>query len=508
MESNIKKLIHLVFFALIVKGLGFLREVLVAYYYGTSVTSDVFITALNIPSVIFALFGTAITTAFIPLFSEISIKGSEEEAIDFANNALNILTILSLAVSVLGILFSNVLVEIFAGGFTDGAYTLCNDFVKITMITIVMTVIQYIYNSFLQTKGQFDQQSLMNVPYNLLLIGAVVLSFYLENFYILAYGAVCASLSQLIYLRVLIKKTSFKHKKILNFRDSNIRRMLILIGPVFLSTAVNQLNSIVDRNLASGLKEGSISALNYSNKVNSIVLEVIIISVATIAYPTLARLSAEGNVEAVDRFIQSLLSCIGLLVIPVSIFVGFFSEDVIALLYGRGAFGEDEVRFVAKALVFLSLGLMGVAFRDILNRVFYAMQDTVTPVRNGIISVLLNIILNLILVRRYAYLGLAFATMFSANLCTFLLLIEMFRKKKELKVRFFIIDQLKIIVSTILTFIVACFAKIILNIEGHILNILIMGLLIIVSYIFCLFLLKENIVCDMIAFLKKVKSRN
>lgn len=94
-----------------------------------------------------------------------------------------------------------------------------------------------------------------------------------------------ASFGQLVYLRVLVKKkTDFKHKPVLNFRDTNIRQMLILVGPVFISTGVNQLNSIVDRSMASGLVEGSVSALNYSSEVANMVTQVVILSLTTILY--------------------------------------------------------------------------------------------------------------------------------------------------------------------------------------------------------------------------------
>lgn len=124
----------------------------------------------------------------------------------------------------------------------------------------------------------------------------IAIGFYSGNSYILAVGLLLASFGQLVYLRVLVKKkTDFKHKPVLNFRDTNIRQMLILVGPVFISTGVNQLNSIVDRSMASGLVEGSVSALNYSSEVANMVTQVVILSLTTILYPKMTELFARND---------------------------------------------------------------------------------------------------------------------------------------------------------------------------------------------------------------------
>lgn len=143
----------------------------------------------------------------------------------------------------------------------------------------------------------------MNVPYNLIQIAFIAIGFYVGNAYILAVGLLLASFGQFVYLRVLIKKkTDFRHRRVLNLRDTNIRQMLILVGPVFISTGVNQLNSIVDRSMASGLVEGSVSALNYSSEVANMVTQVVILSLTTILYPKMTELFARNNKAEKNSF--------------------------------------------------------------------------------------------------------------------------------------------------------------------------------------------------------------
>lgn len=296
------KVVELIFAAFIAKGLGFVREMVLANYYGTSYVSDVFVAVQNIPAIIFTLFGTAVTTGFIPLYSELSVKKGKNEADRFANNVFNVFLVLAIVLSLLGMIFSEWLVRIFAGGFSGETFLLCNKFAKIIMPTSIAIILVYVYNAYLQIEGYFNQNSLMNVPYNVMQILFIAIGFYVGNVYILAIGLLIASYSQFAYLAVLMKtKTSFKHKFILKLRDPAIRRMLILVGPVFISTGVNQLNTIIDRALASGLTEGSVSALNYSSEVANIVTQVIILSLTTILYPQMTRLFAtnEKNLKVI-----------------------------------------------------------------------------------------------------------------------------------------------------------------------------------------------------------------
>lgn len=492
------KVIQLIGLSLLVKILGFMREIFMAYYYGTSITADVFVASLNIPSVIFALFGTAITTSFIPLYSEIKEKEGESAALKYTNNILNFLLLISGGITILGILFSDILVKVFVGGFTGEAYEMCNIFVKIIMITVMMTVVQYIYNGYLQTQGKFNQQSIMNIPYSVILIGAIILSHYQQNFYLLAIGATFASFSQLVYLRILIARTPYRYHMTLKVKDDHLKKTIFLIAPVFLSTAVNQLNNIVDRSLASRLMEGSISALNYSNKVNSIVLEVIIMSITTIFYPTLSALFAKNDDCATGRFIISYLNSVAMIVIPIAFFINFFAEEMIHILFGRGAFGENEILFTARALKIIAFGLIGSAFRDVLNKIFYSMQDTVTPVKNGIVSILVNIILNFILVVKYEYLGIAFATVFSANLCTLLLMIQLFRKKKNIRLNEMVIDVLKILFSAFVVYFGAKLLTEWLYISNVYAYCFLYGIAMVGGYLGCLIILKERACIELV----------
>jgi len=433
-ENYLQKTLLLILSAFIGKGFGFIRELVLAYFFGTSYISDVYVAVQNIPSIIFTVFGTAVTTGFIPLYVDIKVNKNKEEADKFANNVFNIFLILSLVLSLLGIVFSKQLVYLFAGGFKGDTFVLCNNFTKIIMPTSVAIILVYVYNAYLQIEGYFNQNSLINVPYNTVQILFIAVGFYLGQAYLLALGLLLASFSQLVYLRVLIKKkTSFRHSTYCKPSDGQIRQMLVLVGPVFISTGVNQINSIIDRALASRLPEGSVSALNYSGEVSNIVKQVVIMSLTTILYPKMTELFAENDTKRRGVFIEKFINVVSVLVLPLSLLVFLFSKEIIQILFGRGAFTDETVLFVSRALRIYSVGIIGSSYRDAFNKVFYSMKNTVIPMANGIVTVALNIALNFLLIKKYAYLGLAFATSFSSVVCVGLMFVQLTRKMKGVR---------------------------------------------------------------------------
>lgn len=487
------KVVELIIAAFIAKGLGFVREMVLANYYGTSYVSDVFIAVQNIPAIIFTVFGTAVTTGFIPLYTEIKVKKSKLAADKFANNVFNIFCLLSVFLTILGILFSNQLVKLFAGGFQGKTLILCNQYAKIIMPTCIAIILVYVYNAYLQIEGYFNQNSLMNVPYNLIQIAFIVIGFYVGNAYILAIGLLLASFGQFVYLKILVKKkTDFKHLRVLDFRDSNIRQMLILVGPVFISTGVNQLNSIVDRSMASGLIEGSVSALNYSSEVANMVTQVIILSLTTILYPKMTELFARNNKDEKNSFTLTYINVVSLLVLPLAALIFAFSKEIVQVLFGRGAFNEYTVLFVSRALKIYALGIVGASFRDVLNKVFYSMKDTKTPMINGTIAVAVNIGLNILLVKKFAYLGLALATSVSATVCTILLLIQMCKKMDEFKYKKAIGTFVKALIA------IACMCSVIvcvmpaLNLNNDLFRCLVGSIIGFVIYVCALVILREQ----------------
>ena len=426
--SNIAKTtIGLMFLTLISKVLGFFRELCLGSVYGASAFTDAYIISQNIPIVIFTSVAMALGTSYIPLFCDIREKSGDKEAIKFSNNLINIVVIFCSLLAIVCMIFTEPIVKIFAMGFEGETLKLAVEFTRILIIGIIFIGVNDVLMPFLQINQNYAVPGMLGIPYNIVIIISIFASPKF-GYKVLIYGTLLAILSKVLFQIPFAKKKGYKYKAYVNVKDKNIKKLLLLVAPVFVGVAVNQVNGLVDKTLASTLVEGSISALNYANKLNEFVMGIFIVSITSVIYPLLSKLSAANNKEEFNNSIVKSINYVILLVIPISIGAMVLSTPIVKLLFERGAFDLRATQMTSSALFCYSIGIIGFGLRDILSRVFYSIQDTKTPMINGAIAMILNIILNIILVKYMKHSGLALATSISSIICIILLFISLSKK--------------------------------------------------------------------------------
>ena len=429
MSKVAKAAVGLMAATLIAKILGFGRELALASAYGAGGTSDAFLVAMNIPAVIFSAIGTSLGTAFIPLYCDVDAKIGKKASLKFTNNVLNIVVLMCLIVSVIGVVFTGPIVKLFAVVFEGKTLTDAIYFTRVLILGMGFLGISYIMMAFLQVKGNFVIPGLMSVPYNILIIVSIFASVYI-NPNILPWGTLFGLSLQFIFQYPFARKNGFRYKPTIDLKDPYLKRMIWLIGPVLIGVAVTQVNAIVDRTIASTLVAGSISALNYATKLNQFVMGMFIVSISSVIYPMLSKLSTENNKKKFKQSIVTSINVVILIIIPISVGAIILAHPIVKLLFQRGEFDARATEMTAIALIFYSVGMLGFGLRDILGKIFYSLQDTKTPMINGIIAMILNIVLNLAFVKftNMQLGGLAFATSIS-SLVTIALLSVSLRKK-------------------------------------------------------------------------------
>lgn len=420
MSKVAKATIALMIATIISKVLGFGRELVLASSYGASMYSDSYLTAMNIPAVLFTIIGNTLGTVLIPIYFEVNSDLGENKSLNFINNVFNIVIVICILLAIIGFIFTEQLVKIFAMGFEGQTLKIAIDFTRITIIGIVFTGLSYVMTAYLQIKSNFTVPGLITVPKNIIVIISIILSIK-HSPYIMIWGTLVGTAIEFLFQLPFAIKSGYKYKLYINLKDKYIKKMLWLVGPVLIGVAVNQINAMVDRTLASTLVEGSISALNYANKLNGFVMAMFITSVAAVIYPMLSKLSSEDNKEKfTSSVVQSINSAI-LLVIPISVGAIILATPIVKLLFQRGEFDARATSMTAIALIMYSIGMVAFGLRDILGKVFYALQDTKTPMINGAIAIGMNIVLNVILVKYLKLAGLALATSISTIVSIFLL---------------------------------------------------------------------------------------
>lgn len=429
MSKVAKAAVGLMAATLVAKILGFGRELALASAYGASGTSDAFLVAMNIPAVIFTAIGTSLGTAFIPLYCDVNSKDGEKASNKFTNNVFNIVVLICIAFSILGVIFTPQIVKLFAVGFEGETLSQAIYFTRVMILGLAFLGMSYIMMAYLQVKDNFIIPGLMPVPYNILIITSIIISTKLSPT-LLPWGALIGLSLQFLFQLPFAMKKGYRYQPYINLGDKHLKKMLWLVAPVLIGVAVNQINTIVDRTIASTLVEGSISALNYATKLNQFVMGMFIVSISSVVYPMLSKLSSENNKEKFNKSIRTSVNTVVLLVIPISVGAIILAQPIVKLLFQRGEFDQRATYMTSVALTFYSIGMIGFGLRDILGKVFYSLQDTKTPMINGAIAMILNIILNICFVKftNMQLAGLAFATSISA-LVTIILLFISLRKK-------------------------------------------------------------------------------
>lgn len=422
-----KTAFYIMLLTVIAKFLGFGREIVLAYFYGASNISDAFLVAITIPVTIFALIGKSINTGYVPIYSNLEAKKNEKNAIKFTNNLINLSISICLVISILSFFYAEQIVKVFASGFEGETLSLAIKFTQVSMFGIAFTVLMEIFSSLLRMKDNFLAPALISLPMNLTIIIAIVISTR-GNVLLLGYGILLSAMMQFLFLIPFVRKTNYTYSTEISLRDPNISKLLKLSVPIMIGVAVNDINKIVDRTIASNISEGAISSLNYANMINVFIQGVFVLSIATTIYPQMSKYASEENLFSFKKMISESITAVNLFVTPSIIGILFFSNEITALLFGRGAFDENAVKMTSQALFFYSFGILGIGLREILSRPFYALQETKTPVINASIGIILNVVLNIVLSRILGIGGLALATSISATFTTILMFISLHRR--------------------------------------------------------------------------------
>ncbi|MDU6552960.1 murein biosynthesis integral membrane protein MurJ [Finegoldia magna] len=412
--------IVLILIQIISKIFGFAREMVLSYFYGTSTISDAYLVAFTIPSILFSLIGAGITAGYIPTYTKIRKIDGNDKAELFTSNLTNIILLFTLGLAVIISIFPGLFVKLIASGFQGEQLELAVYFTRISIWSIVFLGATTILIPYLNIKDSFYVSSAIGIPLNIGLISGIILSYYFSKFY-LAFGITLGYLLQIILLIPVLKRNEYTHRFFIDFKDRYIKDIMLLATPLVVGSCASQLNVIIDRTIASFLPTGSISALNYSNRLNGFIQGVLLAPLITLLYPKISEFAVNNDHKKLARYFYEAISIMTLMVLPLMIGGMYLSKEITGVLFLRGAFDESALAITSSAVLFYLIGIIGIAYREVQFRVYYSYGDTKTPVKNSIIAVFINIVLNLILSRFMGASGLALATSISSIVAAILL---------------------------------------------------------------------------------------
>jgi putative peptidoglycan lipid II flippase len=489
---------------LISKVLGFVREIILASNFGASHVTDAYLTALNIPVVIFAGVSASLATTYIPMFYSVKEKEGKSGVYKFTDNVYSIVVLCSLILIAIGFAFTPYIVKLFAVGFNGNILDLTVDFSKILMPAMLFLAINSIQSAYLQANNKFYISAASTIPFNIICIIAIIIGAN-SNAYTMVYITLFAYIAQMIFQFIFVKNDGYKYKLHINLGDKNIHKLLYLVIPVFIGSYVDQINTMINRSLASTIEVGAITALNYASKLNVFATGIIVMSLSTVLYPILSRLSSENNMEMFKRYVTKSVNLVVVFMIPITFMTMVLATPIVKVLFEKGSFNSHDTYLTSIALFYYSIGMVAYGVRDVLSRTFYSLQDTKTPVKNAAISVLFNIVLSLILVKVMGIGGLALSTSIAGIIAALLLGLSLRKKIGKLGMKNTIKNFIKVQIAS---FIMGIFMNLFLS-KGYLLGLnlivlciasVIIGTLI---YILMAFILNINEIKDMIKSIKE-----
>jgi len=410
---------------------GLIRLQVIAYLFGYSQATDAFWFAFSIPNLLRALFAEgALSSGFIPVFSEYSSLKGDKEALKLANNVLNLLLIITGPFVILGIFLAPFYIPLIAVGFRQN-FSQLKLTVYLTQIMwpfLLFISIAALFMAVLNCRGHFTSPAFAPVLFNLSLVFFAWIFIDKIGIYSLAFGVVMGGMLHFfIQLPFLIKK-GFKYRFTLCLKDEGTKKVLKLVLPAFLGGATLQASVLITRIFASTLPEGSISALQYAMRLIQFPLGLFPIALSTAFFPHLSTLAAEGDREGIKKSVSMGMRVIFFLLIPSAVGLVMLRKELVAVLFQHGAFSLKDTLLTGQALFGYSIGLFAMGACMILTRAFYSLQDFLTPLKISFLSLLVSILFNFILIGPLKVEGLALATSLS-SIFNMLALIYLLRKR-------------------------------------------------------------------------------
>ncbi|NHB76051.1 murein biosynthesis integral membrane protein MurJ [Rhodobacter calidifons] len=414
-RGMIRNILTLGGWTLVSRGAGLVRELMMAAYLGAGPVADAFNVAFSLPNMFRRFFAEgAFNQAFVPLYSKKLEAGTDAE--DFAQNAFSGLTVFLIVFTLIGTLAMPALVWAMAAGFVgDGRFDMAVDFGRITFCYIGFISLFALLSGILNAHGRFAEAGAVPVLMNLVFIAAMLLAHRMgwDMGLTLAWTTPITGIAQLAWTLYAARRIGFSPRLRLPRLTPDFRRMMVNMGPALLVGGVVQINLLVSRQVASGT-EGAISWLVYADRLYQLPLGVVAIAVGTVLLPELSRRlqagDSAGGREAFNRGTEFAL----LLTLPAAVALVVIALPITQVLYQRGAFGSEDTAATALALAIYGLGLPAFVLQKALQPLFYAREDTRSPFRYAVWSMILNAALAFGLMPWIGFSAAAWATTLSA----------------------------------------------------------------------------------------------
>lgn len=403
--------------------LGLVRDQVLAYLFGAGNAMDAFRIAFRIPNLLRDLFAEgAMSAAFVPTFTRYLATRGRNEAWRLGNNVINVLLVVTGALAVTGILLAAPLVSLYAEDYRSvpGKLELTIRLTRVMFPFLTLVALAAALMGMLNALHRFFIPALSSAMFNVgtiacaLLLVPIMPRFGLEPITAIAIGTLVGGFGQVLVQWPVLRRAGYRYQPVLDTREEGLHQVLRLMGPGLAGLAAVQINLFVNSWLATSQGTGAVSWLDYAFRLMYLPIGIFGVSIATAALPGISRHAAEDDHTGVRRTVSSSLRMMLMLNVPATAGLIALAGPIVGLIYERGRFSAQDTLATAAALAFYAPGLVGYSAVKLISPAFYALRDSRTPVVVSAASVLMNVVLNITLVRTMGFRGLALGTSLAA----------------------------------------------------------------------------------------------
>jgi putative peptidoglycan lipid II flippase len=462
------------------RGLGLVRDQVIAFTFGATASTDAFVLARTIPNNLYDLLvGTVTTAAFVPVF--VQHARDERQLWRLVSAVLSLAGLAFVTLAVLLAAFADPLMGLIGSGFASGEQrTLAANLMRIALISVVFQGLAGVLTSALYAQNRFALPAFATAAYNIGIIAAILLLARPLGVPALSVGLVVGALAQFVLQASGLRAFWRAYRPRIDLAEPAIRRILALAGTVAAGLVVTQIGQFIDRYLATHLVEGSLSSMEYATRVIQFPLGIVGLAVSYAVLPTLSRFSV-GDEKSLSEYREALvfgLKLVLLLMLPALAGLAALSQPVIGLLFERGAFQAADTARTAGIFLFYSPMLPLTAVDYLLINAFYARQNARTPVLVGVVCVLIYLVVALATIGPLQARGLALANAVQNSSHALILLYLLRRALPGLRLGSALVPFLaRIIPASAIVGGLLLFAWPLLSILGGLLGLLVAGVL-------------------------------
>ncbi len=414
---------------------GILKEMVVSASFGLAGGLDAYVLASLVPTTINNIVaGSAITAAVMPTLGRYLAEGRRDEFWRAASAITNIVLLITGGLTVLGMLLAGPIISILAGGSPAATQALATTMLVIMMPTLFLGALLNMLMAMLNSVDRFAGPALIFIALNVGMIATVVLLTPYLGVQSVAWGFLAGVILQVVVQLIELRREHPQYTWRPDWHHPALKPVLIAFVPITALAITAQINLVVDKSMASALTEGSVAALNYGDVILG-AFYMLGYSIGIAVYPNLSRLAAVHDLENTRKTVETSLRLLVFVLAPLTLLIIAFAVPVVGLLFGRGRFDVLAVQMTAQALAMYAVGLVAIAALQLLQRVFYAQADSVTPFIVGAVTAALHVALNLVLMQTMAHGGIALSTSVTAIASVIALVILLERRIGALHLR-------------------------------------------------------------------------